>query len=88
MTGGDATRGATYRLVVRGQLGDRFASLFEGMRMERLAGTTIVTGKVADQAQLIGLIQQAQEIGLELISVKQTRPSEAATQDESGGGAS
>ena len=72
------TEGArvTYRIVIRGELGDRFALLFEGMNMERLNGMTIVTGRVGDQAQLVGLIGQVQELGLELVSVEQTDPAE------------
>lgn len=75
------TEGArvTYRLVIRGELGDRFAPLFEGMNMERLNGMTIVTGRLGDQAQLIGLIGQVQELGLELVSVEQTDPPETGS---------
>ena len=65
----------TYRLVFRGELGERFAVLFEGMRMERLEGTTVLTGEVVDQARLSGLISQIQELGLELVSVAQIAPS-------------
>ena len=64
-----------YRLVFRGELGDRFAVLFEGMRMERLEGTTILTGVVVDQARLSSLIGQTQELGLDLLSVEQTAES-------------
>lgn len=66
-----------YRVVVRGELGDRFAVMFDGMRLSREDGTTVLTGKVADQAQLVGLIQQAQELGLELISVEQMSPTKS-----------
>jgi hypothetical protein len=62
----------SYRLVFRGELGNRFAVLFEGMQMERLGGTTILTGEVADQVRLSGLISQIQDLGLELVSVEQT----------------
>ena len=41
--------GATYRIVVRGEIDDRFAFLFNGMRMERVEGTTVLTGTVVDQ---------------------------------------
>lgn len=58
-----------YELVLRGEIGDRFALLFEGMRLERTAGRTVLTGAVLDQAHLHGLIEQTQELGLELISV-------------------
>ena len=38
--------------------------------MDRVAGTTILTGRVIDQAHLHGLIQRTQELGLELISIQ------------------
>jgi hypothetical protein len=60
----------TYRLVLRGELSDRFRFLFEGMEMERLVGTTVLTGTVVDQAHLLGLIEQAQELGIDLVSVE------------------
>jgi hypothetical protein len=65
------TRGAKYTIAVRGELDDRFAHLFNGMRMERVNGTTVLTGRVIDQAQLHGFIERLEELGLELLSVKQ-----------------
>jgi hypothetical protein len=58
-----------YRLVLRGELSDSFEVLFGGMHLERLEGTTVLTGELTDQAQLLGLIEQIQELGLELVSV-------------------
>ncbi len=58
-----------YRLVLRGELGDSFGFLFEGMELQRLAGTTVLTGQVADQANLLGLIEQIEELGVELVPV-------------------
>jgi hypothetical protein len=66
---GDATRGTTYRIVLRGELGDDFAFLFDDMCLERAEGTTVLTGRGLDQAQLHGLLDQAQELGLEVVSV-------------------
>jgi hypothetical protein len=60
---------ARYRLVVRGELGDKFGFLFAGMWLSRENGTTVLTGPVADQAQLVGIIDRMQGLGLELISV-------------------
>jgi hypothetical protein len=40
------------------------------MKMNRVAGTTAMTGRVIDQAHLHGLIQRTQELGLELISIQ------------------
>lgn len=65
----DWARGRRYRLVLRGELGDSFGFLFEGMRMQRLAGMTVLTGQVTDQAHLLGLIEQIQDLGVELVSV-------------------
>jgi pimeloyl-ACP methyl ester carboxylesterase len=58
-----------YEFVLRGEIGDRFGLLFEGMRLERITGRTVLTGPVLDQAHLHGLIEQFQELGIELISV-------------------
>jgi hypothetical protein len=67
-----AAKRASYQLVVRGELDDRFAYLFTGMEMERVRGTTVLSGEVIDQAQLHGFIERIEELGLELLSVEQT----------------
>jgi hypothetical protein len=61
-----------YELVLRGEIGDHFGLVFDGMRLERDRGRTVLTGDVRDQAQLHGLIERIQELGLELISVNPT----------------
>lgn len=58
-----------YELVLRGEIGDRFGLLFEGMSLERTPGHTVLTGEVLDQAHLHGLIERIQELGIELVSV-------------------
>ena len=67
----DRARGRRYRLAFRGELGEPFGFLFEGMQMDRVAGTTVLTGGVIDQAHLHGLLQRTQELGLELIYLQQ-----------------
>jgi hypothetical protein len=74
MNGTEKGHGQMYRLVIRGELDERFAVLFEGMSLERSGGTTVLTGKVTDQAHLQGLLQQAQELGLELVSIAPVEP--------------
>ena len=66
----DRVRGRRYRLVLCGDPGEPFGFLFEGMRMDRVAGAMVLTGSVIDQAHLHGLIQRTQELGLELISIE------------------
>ena len=58
-----------YELVLRGEISDRFAVLFEDMRLDRVGGTTVITGPVRDQAHLHGLIERISELGIELVSV-------------------
>jgi len=65
--------GQIYELVLRGELGDRFGLLFEGMRLERVRGDTVLTGPVLDQAHLHGLLERIQELGVELVSVNPHR---------------
>jgi hypothetical protein len=66
----DQARDTRYRLVLRGELGERFGFLFEGMQMQRAAGTTVLTGPVADQAHLLGLMERIVELGVELLSIE------------------
>ena len=47
-----------YEFVLRGEIGDRFGLVFEGMRLERVRGNTVLTGAVLDQAHLHGVIEQ------------------------------
>jgi hypothetical protein len=69
-----------YELVVKGEIGDRFGVMFEGMRLHRVSGTTVLVGPVRDQAQLHGLIDRIQELGIERVSVNPTErtPDDAA----------
>lgn len=64
-----SARGQNYEFVLRGEIGDRFGVVFEGMRLERVEGKTVLTGPVLDQAHLHGLIERIQELGIELVSV-------------------
>ena len=51
-----------YRIVVGSELGERYASAFEGMLME--------TGEVKDQPHLFGILERLNGLGLELLSVE------------------
>jgi len=63
-----------YQLELRGEISDRFAAVFEGMRIEQRDGNTLLTGPLADQAQLFGVLDRIQSLGLELVSIKRARP--------------
>ena len=57
-----------YQVVLRGELGERFASEFEGMTLESRDGKTLLKGTI-DQAQLHGILERAQQYNLEIIEV-------------------
>ena len=40
------------------------------MHMERVAGTTVLSGNVVDQTHLYGLLGRFPELGIELVSVE------------------
>jgi hypothetical protein len=73
--------GKLYRIVVRSELGDRYASAFEGMRMETKDGRTILTGEVKDQPHLFGVLDRLNGLGLELLRV-QAMPDEDHSSSE------
>ena len=60
-------KGTLYRIVVRSELTDRYASAFEGMDMETKNGQTILTGEVKDQPHLFGILNRLNSLGLELL---------------------
>jgi outer membrane PBP1 activator LpoA protein len=70
MTSKMGTRRTVYRIVARSELGERYASAFEGMRMETRDGQTILTGKIKDQPHLFGILQCLNGLGIELLSVE------------------
>jgi hypothetical protein len=59
-----------YRIVVGSEVGDRYASAFEGMSIETREGQTILTGEVEDQAHLFGILRRLNGMGLDLLSVE------------------
>ena len=70
-------RDQSYEFVLRGEIGDRFAPLFDGMRLQRTPGHTVLTGPVLDQAHLHGLIERIAEVGVDLVSVNPLAPPDA-----------
>ena len=65
--------------VIRGELDERYLYLFEGMRMERNGGATVIVGPIHDRAAFYGLVDQIQELGLDLISAQQAATSPAGS---------
>lgn len=61
---------AFYEIQVKGRLDDWWKELFEGMTITSKDDVTMISGFVADQAALHGLLARVRDFGLVLISVK------------------
>lgn len=62
---------AAYVIRVEGHLDDHWSGRLGGLAIVRSAdGTTTLTGRLADQAQLYGVLSGLRDIGATLISVE------------------
>ena len=63
-------RAAVYEIRIAGQLGAEWADWFDGMTITpEPDGATRLTGAVADQAALHGLLRRVRDLGLTLLGV-------------------
>lgn len=64
-----------YEIRLKGQLEARWAEWFDGMAITPDEdGSTLISGPVADQAALHGLLKKARDLGLPLLSVNAVGP--------------
>jgi len=59
-----------YEIQVKGYLDARWNELFDGMNIAWKDNVTTISGVVADQAALHGLLARVRDYGLVLLSVK------------------
>lgn len=59
-----------YEIQVRGYLDARWNELFDGMTIAGNDNVTTISGEVADQAALHGLLARVRDYGLTLISIR------------------
>jgi hypothetical protein len=71
MTGGAA--GLTYEIRVRGELTDALLAALEplGLQVEQFSSGPILVGVFRDQAELHGALQAMQDLGVELMEIRQ-----------------
>lgn len=59
-----------YQIKIKGHLGHEWTDWFEGLTITpQNDGDTLLTGPVADQAALYGLLKKVRDLGVPLISV-------------------
>jgi hypothetical protein len=71
----------TYRIVVRGEVTERFAEPLEGVVVESAGDTSILSVEIIDQAKLQGTLGWLYDHGIDLLSVN---PAEEANPDDVG----
>ena len=67
-------RPARYEIRVEGILDQRWTTWFEGLAVDSDHSQTIISGPVADQAALHGLLNKVRDLGLVLICVRRLEP--------------
>ncbi len=63
-----------YEIRVKGILDGRWTAWFEGLQVSSDGEDTVISGSVADQAALHGLLTKVRDLGLFLISVRHLDP--------------
>jgi len=74
---------ATYQIEVQGKLDESWASWLDGMTIARTnvydgAPVVVLTGPVADQAALRGLLSRLWDLNLTVVGLRQIDPPEEA----------
>lgn len=66
-----------YEIRLTGRLHERWAAWFDGLTVSHADdGTTVISGPIADQAALHGLLQRVRDLGLPLVSVERVEADE------------
>ena len=66
----ETTQPVCYEIRVRGVLGGLLLGAFPDLRAQAQGTETVLTGPLADQAALYGLLAQFEALGLELLEVR------------------
>ncbi len=72
-----SSRPLAYQIRIEGHLDQQWEDWFEGLTITPEAdGTTLLTGPVADQAALHGLLKKIRDLGIVLVSVNRIQRNE------------
>ena len=78
----DTIQPKVYQIRLQGYLGRRWADWFDGLTISQEdKGTTLLSGPVADQAALFGLLKKVRDLGMPLLSVIHVQPNPPEASD-------
>ena len=60
-----------YEIRVKGRLSETTLAAFHGLRSELRPVETVLVGQLRDQAELHGILSNLQDLGLELVELRQ-----------------
>ena len=63
-----------YQILIRGRLGRTMHAAFPALHAQTRGADTLLTGTLADQAALYGVLAQIEALGLELLEVRRESP--------------
>lgn len=67
----DSREAGRYEIRLTGHLDARWTAWFDGLTVRHEGdGTTVISGEIADQAALHGMLQRVRDLGLPLVSVR------------------
>jgi hypothetical protein len=75
---------APYEIVVNGHLPGRWASEFPGFNLHYEQGRTVLSGLLADQAALFGLLLQLRDLGVTLLALRHVDPQQPGGRQRAG----
>jgi hypothetical protein len=75
----------SYQIRVRGRLGRTMRRAFPALHAEMRGKDTLLTGALADQAALFGVLTQVEALGLELVEVRRCESPGRVTPPHPGG---
>ena len=71
----DRSGAGPYEIRLAGHLDAHWTAWFDGMAVGHASdGTTVISGEIADQAALHGLLQRVRDLGVPLVSVIRIEP--------------
>jgi hypothetical protein len=80
----DSGQPVIYQIRLKGHLGRHWTDWFDGLTITlEDNGETLLTGPVADQAALHGLLKKVRDVGMPLLSVVGVKPGQADASETS-----
>jgi hypothetical protein len=76
MVGQSSSVATSYEIRIRGKVGRSTLASFDDMEAAIRPAETVLRGEVTDQAQLHGLLERIQLLGLELIEIRRVSPTD------------